>query len=107
MRSPKSVAEPRGKSARSWIDGAGPFGPACLERVCTFDPWDRMSVGLAKSCPVSPKLAPTQGREVLSDLLAVQTPLQFARIRRVALAPIRWLGRPRSCPWVDASRARP
>jgi len=62
---------------------------ACLEGVCTLDPWDRMSVGLANSCPCPHNPAPIQAREVVSDLSAVQTPPQSARIRRVALAPIR------------------
>ena len=38
--------------------------------------------------PLSPQPAPIQAREVVSDLSAVQTPPQSARIRRVALAPI-------------------
>jgi len=65
-----------------------PLRPACLEGVCTFDPRYGMLVGLANSCPCPHNPAPTQAREVVSDLSAVQTPPQSARIRRVALAPI-------------------
>src|SRR2546425_12723942 len=61
---------------------------ACLGGVCTLDPWDRMSVGLANSCPCPHNPAPTQAREVVSDLSAVQTRPQSARIRHVALPPI-------------------
>ena len=47
-----------------------------------------MSVGPANSCPCPPDRAPTQARQVVSDLSAEQTPPQSARIRRVAIAPI-------------------
>ena len=71
-----------------WTE-TNPFRPACLEGVCTLDPWDRMSVGLANSCPCPHNPAPIQAREVVSDLSAVQTPPpQSARIRRMALAPV-------------------
>src|SRR2546427_2523739 len=50
-----------------------------------------MSVGPANSCPCPHNSAPIQAREVVSDLSAVQTPPQSARIRHVALAPpSRW-----------------
>ena len=47
-----------------------------------------MSVGPANSCPCPPDRAPTQARQVVSDLSAEQAPPQSARIRRVAIAPI-------------------
>src|SRR5437867_11709398 len=65
-----------------------PFRPACLEGVWTLDPRDRMSVCLAHSCPCPHNPAPIQARKVVSDLSAVQTPPQSARIRRVGIAPI-------------------
>src|SRR5436853_1444990 len=46
-----------------------------------------MSIGLANSCPCPHNPAPTQAREVVSDLSADRTPPQSTRIRRVALVP--------------------
>ena len=76
MRSPKFVAEPRGKSARSWIDGPGPsgllvsrgFAPSIRGIVCQL---------ASRILALVPQPAPTQAREVVSDLSTVQTPPNY------------------------------
>src|SRR5437773_6692756 len=98
MRSLKFVAEPRGsrrgrgltvRALQAPLVSRG-FAPSIRGIVCQL---------ASRILALVPQPAPTQAREVVSDLSAVQTPPQLPRIRRVALPPLPFgPGRPRSCP---------